>query len=177
MGNYGLFTTDERRRLISSGIELTFDADMEEFVELSYAYKTLLSASERLYVSYSLFDAKGAPLAPSRIVSELKRLFVHIKTQVCKEDTLLLVQNIQTALGAYASHFYEDTPVRAALQKLIQQDPQAKERVCAFENAANATHFAMNSQQAIQAVYGENLYLSPSRIESFHRCRFAYFLR
>lgn len=67
--------------------------------------------------------------------------------------------------------------MRAALQKLIQQDPQAKERVCAFENAANATHFAMNSQQAIQAVYGENLYLSPSRIESFHRCRFAYFLR
>lgn len=177
MGNYGLLTTEERRRMIEAGVPLTFDADMEEFIELSYAYKTLLSASECLVVCYPRFDAKGGALAPSRIVGEIERLFAHVRPVVCSEQPLQLVQNAQTAMAAFARCFFEDTPQRATLKHLLTAQKQTIAQVQALQKVSASARFQMQQQSAIEASYGQALRLSPSRVESFHRCRFAYFLR
>ena len=70
----GLFTREDRERLLENGIELA-PSGMDVFhIELQNLYAALAQPTERLFVSWPASDLSGSPLRPSFVVGRVKAL-------------------------------------------------------------------------------------------------------
>lgn len=163
----GVFNSDERRALSELGVPL--DAgDAELWREFSLIYNCLSLPSETLTLVSPAFASDGSVARPSFIMNRAARLFgLHIvradsrrfRTQA-RGPALELAASGEGALGESAREYFART------------EP---ETLVKLKNAAKIPPRQLSGESA-RALYGDELQLSPSRVEKFAGCRFAYFL-
>lgn len=168
----GMFSADERKRLLELDIDLGGAGESELWREFSLIYNCLTLPSETLTLCYPAFDAKGEPQRASFVASRAKSLFgLTVKSVTTAElrlnalsPALLLAANALrgggTAEASAKAYFDEKEPERT--EKLYRASEMSRGRL---------------SERSVRALYGDRLRLSASRIDKFASCRFSYFMQ
>ena len=174
----GVFSDAERRRLIELGLEMTDPYDQQAVEERLLAYQSLSAARERLYVCHTRSNGEGGSQTGSVIVSELNRLFPHcIRFDADEEDALARVEGESPAFLLTASRWGKSDPLSAALKRYFASRPDYAGRLAGVGRAACHTPARFENPENSRRLFGDQLYLSASRVEVYHKCRFQYFCR
>ena len=168
----GIFTEREKSELEGAGIEISSRLWKKLSDELYLFYSAVCSASEKLTVTYPRADMSGQPHEKSRGVLGLAALFPkNAETEFESTPPEELIWNESASfeyarenggvLGAALSEYYSSIPEYADRMRYSYY-PMTEKNCALDENAA-------------RALFGDRLSTSPSRLESYVKCRFAYF--
>lgn len=174
----GVFSDAERRRLIELGLEMTDPHDLQAVEERLLAYQALSAARERLYVCHTRSDGEGAAQTGSVIVSELNRLFPRCpRLDADEEDALARVEGAAPAFLLTASRWSKSDPLSVALKGYFASRADYAGRLAGVGRAVAHAPARFDQPKNARRLFGEHLYFSASRVETYHKCRFQYFCR
>ena len=140
-------------------------------------YRMFSSASDKLYLSYSIGDNEGSSVSPSCIIGNVKKIFPKVKE----------LQNIYMKVN----HLDEVEGVIPTFNKVIENEGLGfwKETAKWYKNnrpelyaiIKNASDYHNMPDKLfkdnVKKLYGEHINSSISRIEKYNQCSFAYFIR
>ena len=175
---HSLFSDRELKKLRLADIELRHGHEELMTNELLYAYLSLTSSTGRVFVSYVKTGGDGSAMYPSAIVSEILRRFTGIET--IDEDALSDAEKIAHEAAAFemtARLYNDNTPFSAALKSYFSHNEASKDSMAALARAAKKEPFIISNAGVANALFKKDISMSASAIESFHKCRFAYFCR
>ncbi len=171
-GASGLLTHADRDLLVRSGVQMPGGYENRTLLEQMFFYRALTAPSERLYLSYASPESGGGPMTAA--------LEGVVRAMAPERDQLTLAQLAPTAAAAldlYGERCREDTPQTAALRAALADSGTADEALAAMDAAARPVPFEARDTRALERLLGRSLNLSPTRVEQYYRCRFAYFLQ
>lgn len=167
----GAFSSEERRALAELGVPL--DAgDAELWREFSLIYNCVCLPSETLTIVSPTYGSDGAAARPSFVMSRAARLF---GLEIRRADSRMFrtaAARPALELAAEAAGGRGDALSKAAEAYFEKSEPEQLRRL----RAASKARPRLLSPGTARSLYGEELRLSPSRVEKFASCRFAYFL-
>ena len=171
-GSGGLFTQNERDLLAEHGLTVG-GGDGELWREYALIYHTLSLPHEKLVLSCpeSWFD--GEALTPALIYTLAQRMF-SLKAE--KADPTALRLNAAApalSLALTAGALRAGSEALAAEQWFREHEPERLERL---KNAVSADRGKL-SPEAMTALYGKRMRISPSRLEAYSSCRFQYYCK
>lgn len=161
-----LWSEEERELFIDYGITLSPGLEAQMNRELTIVYEACSQASEHLFVSWPTAGEGGKETYPSFLIQRLQTLFPGCKEESCSEHGSL------------------EDPTHVKLQAL--SEPSLYHRLCstaehqpfsARMEAASHWRRGRLSAQSVEGLYGKTLAVSPSRLDQYKSCRFAYFLK
>ncbi len=171
----GLFSSLDREKLAAL-INLpnkTLDAAIDEEFLL---YSNLCCASERVFVSCSA-NIDGAVAEPSAFMEQISK---KLGCNILHEPSSLSHDNLpETAQGAFSSlctSFSGNGEDTATLKEALKTQTDIDSRVDAVFTSVNRPQFSI-SREAAHRLFGDNIRMSPSKFDTFNRCRFMYFCR
>lgn len=164
----GVFSEEERARLLELDIDLGGAGENELWREFSLIYNTLALPSESLTMSYPLSAGEGGAQRPSFVMNRAAALF----TLPFERPDMRAVRAASRAGAlALATGPSSDPVARAAAAWFAEAEPQ---RLDKLNRAASRERGAL-SPSAVRALYGSTLRLSASRIDKLASCKFSYF--
>jgi len=151
---------DDTTRLYLRSQEIKLDLTQEEqqFQEQFLVYQTYFSPSEKLLLTY----IKKDDLQPSEYVDRIIRLMPWTVGSPIVGKSLYLLKNDQ------------DARTSLALRGLFEQ-----KKIRLYENGGKISAYPteMLKPSLVTELYGDPLRMSPSKIEKFHTCKFAFFMQ
>lgn len=173
----GLFTSSERRILSSHDFPLENIPENMYAEERMIAYSVITNATEKLYVSYSRTDGAGNVTMPSEIITEINTIIpLARKTDDRKLSPLDKIGSRESAFEQCAVLYGENSTLSASLKEYIVNSEHA-DKFEAVRAAADKTPARIKDSKTATALFGENMYMTPSKAEVFYSCPFKYFCR
>lgn len=169
-GESGLLTHADRDALIRQGVEMPDCFENRAIREQVCFYKALTAPSRGLWLSWP-GGTGGLPC--SSALDPIVEAFAPPPPALTLADC---AATPAAALDALGLHWQPDSPDCAALWAALEQQPAAAPRLTALRRAAQGEPLAVTDRAALAALLGQGLRLSPSRVERYYTCRFAYFL-
>lgn len=186
----GLITDKDIAKLKERGFELFLDSKVRSIYEQFLVYTAFTIPASFLAVSYVGADVEGKAQRPSLVIGRLKKLFPKLveKTYVNPLDrasgTMDQVEGKAAAFNALVGEMrrnYQGDPVEPLWGEVygyFREDPTYKERLAIAKEGLSYTNVSKNlSRSAVKTLYGDQLYLSVSRIERYTSCPFAYYIQ
>lgn len=162
----GILSEEDQELLSDYGISLSPGIEAQMLREMTFLYNACAQPTERLFVSWPTAGEGGGEKYPSILVNQLCTLFPESQTKATQD---LALMNDPLLLQVLAlSH--------PKLHARMTQAPQYRDFVKRFEGASGWKRGAL-SPQSVSRLYGNTLALSPSRLDKYKSCRFAYFLQ
>lgn len=171
----GVFSDAERRELIALDLPLGDPLEQKTIEERYLAYSVACAPSEMLYVCWPR-SAGGEDKEPGELVSAMLEIFPGMEALRDLPDEYF-ANSREAAFSRMAARFTENTGEAEALRLLFQGDESYRGRVEALERAAGQRPARIEDPQLARKVFGEDMFLSPTQIETFHSCPFKYFCR
>ncbi len=165
----GIITDHERQLLTAAGLPIANNPDSRSVEERFFVYAALSAASQRLIITYSQ-KVNGEPQQPSSLVDLVSRVVPQHQTGNPADS---VCESVDDAFYHLTTLWQSNTSAAASYRHVFAELPAYAERVEAMEQYKNG--FAFREAETGRRLFGEHLRLSPSQIEVFHRCRFAYF--
>lgn len=174
----GILTDSDRVSLTDIGLEIRppFEDTIDE--ERFIAYCAVTSASEKLYLTYKTFDDDGAKAFKSEIIEcALKNIddVLYMVSNQC--DPLYFVESEENAFALLGSSFSENNTIKSTLMKYFSDKNEYTGKLLSLQRVFANEPVKFADGQISEKLFGENLYLSASRVEAFYNCPFAYFMR
>ena len=169
-GDTGIFSDEERRRLLELDIDIGGAGEGELWREFSLIYNCLSLPSESLTLSYPLVNTDGAPQRPAFVYNRASAIF-GIKPR--HADISALRMSAPAPALTLAAHALSGGTARerSAAEYFRRTQPERFEKLTA---AAKMSRGRL-SPEAVSTLYGKRLRLSASKIDKFASCKFAYF--
>lgn len=171
----GVFTNKERELLIS--LELCISPPVKDRIieERFIAYKTLTSPSERLYITARKADITGKSMSPSEIFYQLERMFGEdVVSDTEKLSGEYFCRSKPTAFSYLARRYFDDTSLNSTLKSILSKDTHYSHKLALLNKITERIEFRLTDDIAKQ-VFGQNMHISPTRVEGYHQCAFRYF--
>ena len=165
----GILNDDDRDALALHGIQLAPSGMDQMAIELQNLYAALTQATDGLTVSWPVTDVGGAELRPAFVVERLLGLFPGLRVEredPGKEYRLTAVQPALETAGQAPE---------GPLWRYFAARPEFAPRLSAMERSAAMKRGSL-SRGAVQALYGERINMTASRLERLRSCHFAYFM-
>ena len=169
-GGGGVLREEDRVALEERDIRLAPHGMAAFHIELQNLYAAIAQPTERLFVSYPLFDAAGAELRPSFIVGRLQALCPAVMIEKESADKEYRLSALTPALEYAGEH------IGGAAWCWFERQEALLGALDAMRRAANETRGRL-SPEAVRSLYGESVSLSASRMDQARSCHFAYFMR
>lgn len=164
----GVFSGDDRSRLLEVGLDLGTCGDAELWREFGLIYNCLTLPKETLTMTYPA----GGESRPSVVMSRAKALFEkeirYIDPLECKTAS----RDSALELAAFSLRDSAGTAAASAAEYFRETDGARLERL---HSAAQQLRGSL-SREGVQNLYGKTLRLSASRIDRFNSCPFSYFM-
>ena len=171
-------TDKDRRKMSEMGIELSDFGEYKLAEEKLIAYTAFCCASDMLFVCCPERNAKGEQLAPSELYTKIKVLFPSCEEILTQElDGLYFVEGADLAFEQLASNKQKNNVLYSSLNTVFSKKEGYGGRIAALDRAAGSREFRIEDKKVAQTLFGRDMYMSASRVESFYRCPFAYFCR
>ena len=171
-------TDKDRRRMSEMGIELSDFGEYKLAEEKLIAYNAFCCASEMLFVCCPERNSKGEPLSPSELYIKIKNLFPRCNEVNTSElDGLYYIEGKALAFEQLAANKSGGNALYSSLNEYFKNDGEYIGRLKALERASGNRDFRIEDKSAAQKLFGKDMYISASRVESFYKCPFAYFCR
>lgn len=174
----GLIKDSERRALIDIGLELSPPAAEQAADERFFAYNAFSCACDGVYLTAARADTAEKELRPSYFLAAVKRLIP--KCNIVDNplsDPLDTVVNEKTAFDLLASNYSKPSPLKNALSAVFDKDGEYAAKIEALGRSFEGRRLLFKNPRTAKTLYGTNLRLSPSRIETFNQCKFSYFCK
>ena len=181
--NEGFLNDSDREKLKEHGIELA-KGTLERLYEDNFnIYKAFTTAEEKLYLSYVSSDAEGKAQRPSSLISKIKKLFPKIveesdvineKQEVLTEETTYeeLIKNIDKLKEEEIDELWYD------VYKYYKNSDNWNQRLQANLEGLKYTNLPQSiNKENIKRLYGNTLKASISKLETYKRCAFSYYLK
>ncbi len=181
--NEGFLNDSDREVLKEHGIELA-KGTLERLYEDNFnIYKAFTIAEEKLYLSYVSSDTEGKAQRPSSLISKIKKLFPKIeeesdvineKHEILTEETTYeeLIKNIDKLKEEEIDKIWYD------VYKYYDQNDEWNEKLKANLEGLKYTNLPQNiNKENLQRLYGNTLKASISKLETYKRCAFSYYLK
>jgi len=139
-------------------------------LELQNLYAALAQPTDKLYVSYPVFDAAGAELQPSFVIGRLRALLPDLNIEREPTDKGYRLSAIRPALAYAGEH------IGGAAWQALEGDDALRPLLDAMRGAAAYTRGRL-SRGAVRALYGRSVTLSATRMDKARQCHFAYFMQ
>lgn len=181
-----LLSQDERSLLIKQGIEICQDDDRRMMEERLAIYRNLAKPERFLWLGYSASDPEGKELRPSIVFDRLRQIFPGIPLEKdirSLGDSMALIERA----GSSINHLTEAMQSMSAGEEL---EPTWKAAYNWYKKTGDWRLSLVKSgltfdnrmerldRELVQNLFrkkdGEELVLSPSRLEKFGRCPFAH---
>ncbi len=188
----GLLTDMDREVFRQCRLELAPTSREDSFIQRYYLYLVLTKPSQRLILSYSLFDQGGKGRRPSSLIGELKRLFPLLAVEEAESVTGRILSptsgkdRLIQGLRVYASGRWDaDGQERdkaenrrfLELYRWFARRPEYGDMVKSLTDAAFYSYEEKGiGRAAAQALYGRILQGSVTRLEQYAACAYAHFL-
>lgn len=163
--NVGLLTQEDRLLLSTYGCTLTPPPEQRLERELTLAYDAVCIPTEQLYISWHSSGESG--LRPASFVGEIQTLFPSLPLQQ-GEDTFRCTAPLPAIDWAISHH------CDAALEEIAQIETLSEqvERLKAVSSSRGSL-----SREVVKRLYGNQIWLSASKIDSLQSCHFGYFMQ
>lgn len=171
-------TDNDRRKMSEMGLELSGFGEYKLAEEKLIAYNSFCCASEKLYVCCPERNAKGEQLAPSELYIKIKQLFPECaETDASQLDSMYYVEGESLAFEQLAKTRSRGDSFGKTLNEYFINQSEYSGRLAALERAAGSRNFSISDKEAAKNLFGKNMFISASRVESYHKCPFSYFCR
>lgn len=171
-------TDKDRRRMDEMGIGLSEYGEYKIAEEKLIAYNAFCCASDMLFVCCPERNSKGEQLSPSELYTKIKTLFPQCNDiDASALDGMYFIEGSDHAFEQLASNKLADNTLYASLKEYFSDKPDYSGKSAALDRAAGNRNFRIEDTAAAQALFGKDMYMSASRVESFYKCPFAYFCR
>lgn len=170
----GMLSDTERRRLIEAGLPMTNSSDWQSAEERFFAYAALSAPSQRLIITYAS-SVKGETLTPSVLVNMVRQILPGCTISPQEDAEGWDVESSADAFDRLAAKWQENTKSSAAFRQVFASLPAYRQRLEAMKRAASGRPQAFENPAEARTFFGGHMRLSPSQVETYHRCRFAYF--
>lgn len=165
----GLFTREDRERLLENGVELA-PSGMDVFhIELQNLYAALAQPTRRLVISWPASDLSGTALRPSFVIGRTRALLPGVTET---GDGGVRFRRLTAPLPALELAGGERG---GALWNYFAGDGRYRDALAAMERAAGMNRGRL-SPAAVETLYGRSSRMSASRIDKINSCHFAYFM-
>lgn len=172
----GLLEDKDRSFLESAGLDFQNDYQMMVMEERFIAYKALTCSTEEVLLTSRRSDLSGNSFIRSELISQIETFF---GTDVIVDSDLVIpafyCRTKETAFSRLAYSFQQDTDFTETLKDFFLADPEYHEKVKMLEAMRHKPVRMIQDTKLAEALFGTEMRLSPSRIELFYRCKFAYF--
>lgn len=165
----GLLSDDERAVLCRAGLRLAEDADSRLLREMDLIYSSLTLPTRRLV----LIRADGDDARPSFVVTRIANMLGIEEHQAGDEIYTAAPAPCFELAAAAMNEDAASSAVSAAAA--MGTDARWAERMDAARLAAQVMRGRLSRERS-EALYGKNTTLTASRVESFYRCRYSYFM-
>jgi len=168
-GEEGLFTEKEKERLAENKLELPARRDERISNELFYLYRAFAAPKKGLYLYYNKNGADGRALTPSIAIERACHLMQDAKPRIFEaEPAAAHVFSPEAALDRLCDFNETD---RAAVAALLQE---CKIPAAAHLDRKVTEYNAHLPEEVASGIFSERV-MTPSHLESFANCRFAYY--
>ncbi len=176
--NSSLFTENERKLMAELGIELGEGENAEILAERMYAYTAFTCAFEKVFASYPKFSLSFEEQSPSVLIAKLKEaagVLVEENTRSFDEKFWLGSEN--SAFLRLAEKKNKSEPAAEALKLYFNESEKWQSRAQTLGTYIKAEEFSLKNPEAAEKLYGESFRFSPTKLDTFGRCAFSYFLK
>lgn len=186
----GIITDKDIAKLKEEGFDLFIDSKTRSIYEQFLVYTAFTIPSEFLSVSYVGADMDGKSQRPSLLIGRLKKLFPELVEEAYINPMDKKTGDIKEVEGKVATfnelikemrRNYQGEPVNplwGEVYEWFSQDESFKERLKTSREGLNYSNLAKNLTRAsVKKLYGDQLYMSVSRLEKFTSCPFAYYIQ
>ncbi len=174
----GILTDADRVLLTNLGIEVRppFEDTVDE--ERFIAYCAITAASEKLYITYKCNDGDGGALFKSEIIATVENLFDNFNIVVTSElPADYFIESEESAFSAYSKNYLYNNEIKTTLKALFEDKKEYEGKINALEILSGNEAFGFKDSEKSKKLFGEDVYISASKVESFYNCPFAYFMR
>ncbi len=184
-GDAGIFSEEERIVLKENGFELAPTEREKSAQQKFYLYLALTKPTKKIFITYHEVGSDGDVIKASYLFEEIKKLFSDVDIVRVSSDDPVFLETQNSA----------DAVMTRGLEQIVNGEisDQAMERISAlltakrlsgknleaasFINAAFSENKKTSLRQAVtDALYGMNLTMSVSRLETFAKCPCSYLL-
>ncbi|MGN0245237.1 MAG: PD-(D/E)XK nuclease family protein [Lachnospiraceae bacterium] len=182
----GILSDLERTFLTELGAELAPTPRQKSFEERLYLYMNMTQPSEKLVLSFSEVDEGGNQLRPSYLIHTVSKLFSDLEVMtVTDTDMLRMVESEESGLKLLARL------MREYVSGIVFHDSEEWNKLLSlaeifedqeiFGKLLDAAFFQYHGgklpEDVAKALFGEKLYTSVSRLETFSACAYEHFLK
>ena len=168
----GLFTEEERNLLAGHKLMIG-GGEVEFWREYSTIYHTLSLPHDQLVMVRPEADLKGEKTLPAFVYQQAEKLFGITPEEADVKRARLSAAAPALGLAVSVSSVGSGKEEYAAENWFMNKEPERLQRL---RNAAKMEQGAL-SPRAVEALYGKQFRISPSQLEKFSSCRFAYYCR
>lgn len=173
----GLFKNNEREKLIELGLELPDNTLTASIDEEFLVYSNVCCATDSVFISYSASLSDGSAAEPSAFVGDIVNKF---NCTVLCEPSPLSEQNapetLEDAFGVLCNKISTDECDAKTLLSVLGAQEKMQHRIENAVSLGDRPKFSVTPDTA-HKLFGERLYMSPSKFDNFSRCSFMYFCR
>ncbi len=176
--NSGILTDSDRVLLTNLGIEVRppFEDTVDE--ERFIAYCAITAGSEKLYLTYKCNDGEGGTLFKSEIITTVEKTFDDFNTVVTSElPTDYFIESEESAFSAYSKNYLYNNEIKSTLKAYFENKKEYEGKINALAILSGNEPFSFKKSENSKKLFGEDVYISASKVESFYNCPFAYFMR
>lgn len=180
LGGQGLLSEGDRSCLQKERIALAPGPKEEAYIQKFYLYLQMTKPSKYLSISFSKITAGGTALRPAYLIGEIKKLYPRIQIANEEERAVqdreltpeigmeLLIEAIRK--NKTLSKEYEE------LYTWFRSNPLYQEKLLELLKAGeHQCKFAALDPKIAEALYGESLQASVTRLENYAACPFLQF--
>lgn len=168
-----LLSESERDQMAQAGFALNPTVIKRNDYELYYAYAALTSPSRQLIVTYHDALLTGESCLPSSIAEELMALFPGILEGPDALPPEAYAVNEATAFDLLCRQLQKDPVLAASVEQCLPSgDAPRLERI---RHLLENKGFRIEDREVARVLFGRRMRLSPSRVDTFFQCPFAYF--
>ena len=171
----GLLTESDRITLKDNDFKLYSYGETLNAQEKYFAYMAISSPSEKLFVSYIQGNDKNSE---SAIVTGIQSVFPNLKKSFYSPNVNIdCLETDDNAFEILTSKFNNNDVFIKSLKHYFLNKENYKSRVQAVERLVNNSEMRLVNTAVAKKLYGDNMYLSASRIENYYNCAFSYFCK
>ncbi len=185
-GEEGMISDAEREKLLNLGITLAPACKNKITSGRVNEYKALFKADERVYVTYSLSDFESNAQNKSEMADKIRKIIPALGTysnldkkraypyQYNSKYPAYL--NLCTAMADFASDG-EKSIIWTKVYNILKNDSEYKAKIAMADKALNFKNIAGPlDNKLLSIIYKSGINSSVSRLETYRKCPFSYFI-
>ncbi len=172
----GLFAMHERNRLSESGLQIN-DLSIDFALEENYLfYTSVCCASDMVFISCSSSDENSVQLLPSPMFESIQKSFEKCITLSRKFNDESIPETKSSGFNKMLAISNKNSNLYLSLNEYYSNDADYAQKLANINEIEKITDYSLSPKTA-KELFGENIYLSASRFDTYHKCKFSHFIK